>query len=82
MTYYGCFSDAVALRRVNITMSTFVIGETKNNKHYSTQLKTSVCIVNGKFFKYKNILTGFETEAPDCPCKVGIAPLYKNSLCT
>ncbi len=38
MTYYGCFSDAVALRRVNITMSTFVIGETKNNKHYSTQL--------------------------------------------
>ncbi len=35
----------------------------------------SVWIVSDKFFKYENILT------PDCPCKVGIAPLYKNSLC-
>ncbi len=32
----------VASRRVNITMSAFVIGETTNNKHYSTQLKTHV----------------------------------------
>ncbi len=38
-------------RRVNITMSAFVIGETTNNKHYSTQLKTHVWIVTGKFFK-------------------------------
>ncbi len=71
----------VASRCVNITMSAFVIGETTNNKRYSTQLKTRVWIVSGKFFKYENILTGCESEAPDCPCKVGIAPLYRNSLC-
>ncbi len=41
----------IALRHVNITMSAFVIGETTNNKHYSTQLKTRVSIVSGKFFK-------------------------------
>ncbi len=29
---------------LNITMSVFVIGETTNNKHYSTQLKTHVWI--------------------------------------
>ncbi len=38
-------------------MSAFVIGETTNNKHYSTLLKTRVWIVSGKFFKYENILT-------------------------
>ncbi len=68
-------------RRVNITMSAFVIRETTNNKHYSTQLKTHVWIVTGKFFKKENVLTGCESEASDCPCKVGIAPLYRNSLC-
>ncbi len=61
--------------------SAFVIGETTNNKRYSTLLKTHVWIVSGKFFKYENMLTGCESEAPDCPCKVGIAPLYRNSLC-
>ncbi len=59
----------------------FVIGETTNNKHYSTLLKTDVWIVSGKFFKYENVLTGCEWESPDCPCDVGIAPLYRNSLC-
>ncbi len=54
----------------------FVIGETLNNKHYSTQLKTRVWIVSGR-----NILTGCESEASDCPCNVGIAPLYWNTLC-
>ncbi len=34
-----------------------------NNKHYSTQLKTHVWRVSGKFFKYENILTGCESEA-------------------
>ncbi len=43
-------------RRVNITMSAFVIRETTNNKHYSTQLKTHVWIVTGKFFKKKMYL--------------------------
>ncbi len=33
-------------------------------------------LVSSKFFKYRNILKGFESEAPDCPCDVGIAPLY------
>ncbi len=33
------------------------------------------------FVSGRNVLTGCESEAPDCPCKVGIAPLYKNSLC-
>ncbi len=47
---YGLFTHRVALRRVNITMSAFVIGET-TNKHYSTLLKTHVWIVSGKFFK-------------------------------
>ncbi len=58
------------------TMSAFLIGETTNNKHYSTLLKTHVWIVSSR-----NILTGCESEASDCPCKVGIALLYRNSLC-
>ncbi len=57
------------------TLSAFVIGETPN-KHYSTLLKDRVWIVSRKFFKYKNNLIGCESEAPDCPCNVGIAPLY------
>ncbi len=39
---YHLFMCRVASRRVNITMSAFVIGETTNNKHYSTLLKTRV----------------------------------------
>ncbi len=35
----------------HITMPAFVIGETTNNKRYSTLLKTHVWIVSGKFFK-------------------------------
>ncbi len=34
-----------------ITMFAFVIVKTTNNKHYSSQLKTRVWIVSGKFFK-------------------------------
>ncbi len=37
--------------RRDMTMSAFVIGETTNNKRYSTLLKTHVWIVSGKFFK-------------------------------
>ncbi len=48
---YCLFTSLVASRCVNITMSAFVIGETTNNKHYSTLLKTHVWIVSGKFFK-------------------------------
>ncbi len=48
---YCLFTCRVASRRINITMSAFVIGEMTNNKHYSTQLKTRVWIVSGKFFK-------------------------------
>ncbi len=73
---YCLFTHRVALRHVNITMSAFVIGETTNNKHYSTLLKTCIWIVSSR-----NILTGCESEASDCPCKVGIAPIYRNSLC-
>ncbi len=73
---YCLFTRRVASHRVNITMSAFVIGEMTNNKYYSTPLKTRVWIVSSR-----NVLTGFESEAPDCPCKVGIAPLYRNSLC-
>ncbi len=39
---YCLFTSCVASRRINITMSAFVIGETTNNKHYSTLLKTRV----------------------------------------
>ncbi len=48
---YCLFTRHVASRRVNMTMSTFVIGETTNNKRYSTPLKTRVWIYSGKFFK-------------------------------
>ncbi len=65
----------VASRCVNITMSAFVIRETTNNKHYSTQLKTLVWIISSR-----NILAGCESEASDCPCKVWILPLYRYSL--
>ncbi len=60
---YCLFMRRVASRLVNITMSAFVIGETTNNKHYSTRLKTHVWIVRSRFFKYENILTGCESEA-------------------
>ncbi len=60
---YCLFTHRVASCRINITMSAFVIVETPN-KHYSTLLKTRIWIVSGKFFKYENILTGFESEAP------------------
>ncbi len=46
---YCLFTRHIASLHVNITMSAFVIGET--NKHYSTQLKTRIWIVSGKFFK-------------------------------
>ncbi len=36
---YCLFSRCVASRRVKITMSAFVIGQTTNNKHYFRQLK-------------------------------------------
>ncbi len=74
---YCLFTHCVASRRVNITMSAFVIVETtKNNKRYSTLIKTHVWIVSRR-----NVLTGWESDISDCPCKFGIAPLYKNSLC-
>ncbi len=39
---YCLFTCRVASRHINITMSAFVIGETTNNKRYSTQLKTHI----------------------------------------
>ncbi len=51
---YCLFTRRVASRLVNITMSAFVIGETINNKRYSTQLKTRVWIVSSR-----NVLTGW-----------------------
>ncbi len=72
---YCLFTCRVASRLINITMSAFLIGETTNNKHYYTPLKTHVWIVSSR-----NVLTGCESEASDCPCKVGIAPLYRNRL--
>ncbi len=48
---YCLFTRCFASCLVNITMSAFVIGETTNNKQYSTLLKTRVWIVSGKFFK-------------------------------
>ncbi len=53
---YCLFTSHVASRRVNITLSPFVIGES-----YSTLLKTRVWIVSGKFFKWENIVTGCES---------------------
>ncbi len=47
---YCLFTRHVASRRINITMSASVIGET-TNKRYSTLLKTRVWIISGKFFK-------------------------------
>ncbi len=44
----------------------------------STTLHISTCIW---IVSSRNILTGCESEVPDCPCKVGIAPLYRNRLC-
>ncbi len=73
--YILTYTFFYALSRGYITMSAFVIVETPN-KHYSTLLKTRVWIVSGKFFKYWKVLTGCESEAPECPCKVGIVTLY------
>ncbi len=63
---YSLFTCHVASRRVNITMSAFVIGETtKKSSKWAFE------------FLKKIILPGCESEAPDCPCKVGVAPLYR-----
>ncbi len=48
---YCLFTRRVASPRVNITLSAFVIGETRKNKRYSTLLKTRAWMVSGKFFK-------------------------------
>ncbi len=45
-------------------------------QHYCTPLKTRVWIVRSR-----NVLAGCESEASDCPCDIGIASLYRNSLC-
>ncbi len=66
------YNDLYVAPRKHNTMSAFVIVETPN-KHYSTLLKTRVWLVSSKFFKYRNVLTGCESEAPDCPCDIGIA---------
>ncbi len=60
---YCLLTRRIASRHVNITKFRFVIGETTNNKHYSTHLKTHIWIVSGKLFKYEIILTGCESEA-------------------
>ncbi len=75
ITDYNTYILSFHINMVNIIMSAFVIGETTNNKHYTTQLKTLVWIVSSR-----NLL-GCESEASDCPCKGGIAPLYRNILC-
>ncbi len=74
---YSLFLCCVTPRKHN-TMTAYVIVETPN-KHYSTLLKSRVWIVSNKFFKYGNVLTGCESEAPDCPCDIGFAPL--NCIC-
>ncbi len=71
---YSLFMHCAASRKHN-TMSAFVIVETPN-KLYSTLLKTHVWIVSSKFFKYRNVLFSQGVEASDCPCDIGIAPLY------
>ncbi len=76
ITDYNDLYCLVASRCVNMTISVFVIRETTHNKHYSTLLKTRVWLVSRR-----NVFTGCESEAPDCPCKVGFAPLYRNRLC-
>ncbi len=48
---YCLFTCGISSGRVNITMYAFVIGNTTNNKHYSTLLKTHVWIISGTFFK-------------------------------
>ncbi len=61
----------IALCCANITMSAFVIRETPYNKHDSTQLKTRVWIVSGKFFKYENL------QAVSQKCQTVLARLEK-----
>ncbi len=73
---YCLFRRHIASGHVNITMSAFMIGGTTNTKHYSTLLRTHVWIISSR-----NVLAGSQSEAPDCPCKVRIARLYRNSLC-
>ncbi len=58
--FYCLFMHRVASRRINITMSVFVIRETTTI--ISTLLKTRVWIVTSR-----NVLAGCQTEAPDCP---------------
>ncbi len=50
---YCLFTCRVASCHVNIIMSAFVIGETTNNKHYSTQLK------NKQYYRQNNNHTLF-----------------------
>ncbi len=56
----------------------FVASSEYNDKQqallYTAQ--TRVWLVSSRI-----VFTGCDSEASDCPCKVGIAPLYRNSLC-
>ncbi len=58
------FTCRVESRHINITMSVFVIGETTNNKHYSTLLKTHVWIANSL---NEHILTSHTTIQKKSP---------------
>ncbi len=71
---YCLFTRCVASRRVNITMSAFVIGETQT---------TSTTLHRSKLAFESSVAEMYLqwSEAPDCPCDVGISPLYRNSLC-
>ncbi len=71
---YGLFS--VALRRARKQHHVCICDRRNAKQALLYTAQNCVWIVSSKFFKYRNVLTGSESEAPDCPCDVGIAPLY------
>ncbi len=66
---YCPFTCLVASHHVNITAPAFVIGETLLKTHVN---ESSV----GNNLNKKP----YWVRSTDCPCKAGIAPLYRNSL--
>ncbi len=75
---YCLFTCRVASRHVNITMSC----DQRNDKQQALLYTAQNSRLNRQWQILKIRKRTYESEEPDYPCKIGIAPLYRNSLCS
>ncbi len=77
---YCLFTSCIASRRVNITMSAFVIGETTNNKHYSTLLKTRIWIAVANSLNMKTYLQAMSHKSQTVLAKLELPHFIETAV--